>query len=294
MSEFFSREIFSGNFFDLFKAMTLSSVVDIIITAFVIYKILGWIRGTQSEQVLYGILILIVVMQVSDFLGLVTINYVLKNIITVGLLALVIVFQPELRRALGKLGKFGSARRKLINFSFLTNILSPDVSDDDLLESIFVIIDTLKELSATKTGALIVMEREARITDIIDTGVYIDAKISKSLLLNIFYPKTPLHDGAVVIGRDRRRITSAACLLPLTQNKNLNPSIGTRHRAALGMSENSDSLVIVVSEETGVISYCIGGRLSRFVDLKTMETVMKETLLPEDKHNKSKGGKADD
>ncbi len=261
----------------IFRAMDLASVLDIAITTFIIYKIITWIRGTQAEQVAYGILIVLAVTQISDWLGLITINYIFKSIMTVGLLALVIMFQPELRHALTKLG---SSRYNILNMNFLNGMFVKGVSSDVIKEGISVIVDTLKELSATKTGALIVMEREARLTDIINSGVYIDAKISKSLLLNIFYPKTPLHDGAVVIGRDHMRITSAACLLPLTQNKNLSPSLGTRHRAAIGISENNDCIVLVVSEETGVLSYAIGGKLSRFVDLKTVEAVLTDSLVP--------------
>ena len=261
----------------IFRAMDLASVLDIAITTFIKNKIITWIRGTQAEQVAYGILIVLAVTQISDWLGLITINYIFKSIMTVGLLALVIMFQPELRHALTKLG---SSRYNILNMNFLNGMFVKGVSSDVIKEGISVIVDTLKELSATKTGALIVMEREARLTDIINSGVYIDAKISKSLLLNIFYPKTPLHDGAVVIGRDHMRITSAACLLPLTQNKNLSPSLGTRHRAAIGISENNDCIVLVVSEETGVLSYAIGGKLSRFVDLKTVEAVLTDSLVP--------------
>ncbi|MBR6801877.1 MAG: diadenylate cyclase CdaA [Eubacteriaceae bacterium] len=269
--------ITDSRIFDIFRALDFSAVVDILITTYLIYKIITWIKGTQAEQVAYGILIVLAITQVSDWLGFITINYIFRSIMTVGVLALVIMFQPELRHALTKLG---SSRYKIFNMNKFSGLFGQEVSTEAIKSGIAVIIDTLKELSATKTGALIVMERESRLTDIINSGVYIDAKISKSLLLNIFYPKTPLHDGAVVIGRDHMRITSAACLLPLTQNKNLNPSLGTRHRAAIGISENSDCIVLVVSEETGVLSYAIGGRLSRFVDLKTVEALLTDTLVP--------------
>lgn len=271
------ESITQSGFFSIFRALDFASVLDIIITTIVIYKIITWIRGTQAEQVAYGVLIVLAITQISDWMGLITINYIFRSIMTVGLLALVIMFQPELRHALTKLG---SSRYKIFNLNFMNGMFSQGVSGDAVKEGIGIITETLRELSATKTGALIVMEREARLTDIINSGVYIDAKISKSLLLNIFYPKTPLHDGAVVIGRDHMRITSAACLLPLTQNKNLNPSLGTRHRAAIGISENNDCIVLVVSEETGVLSYAIGGKLSRFVDLKTIEAILTDSLVP--------------
>ncbi len=271
------NHITQSGLFTIFRAMDFAAVLDIAITTFVIYKIITWIRGTQAEQVAYGILIVLAITQISDWMGLITINYIFKSIMTVGLLALVIMFQPELRHALTKLG---SSRYKIFNMNLFNGVFGQGVSSDTIREGITIIVDTLKELSATKTGALIVMERETRLTDIINSGVYMDAKISKSLLLNIFYPKTPLHDGAVVIGRDHMRITSAACLLPLTQNKNLNPSLGTRHRAAIGISENNDCVVLVVSEETGVLSYAIGGKLSRFVDLKTIEAVLTDSLVP--------------
>ncbi len=286
--------IAESGIFDIFRALDFAAVLDIGITTFAIYKLITWIRGTQAEQVAYGILIMLAITQFSDWFGLITINYIFKSIMTVGLLALVIMFQPELRQALSKLG---SSRYKIFNMNIFNGLFGQGVSSDAIREGISIIVDTLKELSATKTGALIVMERETRLTDIINSGVYMDAKISKSLLLNIFYPKTPLHDGAVVIGRDHMRVTSAACLLPLTQNKNLNPALGTRHRAAIGISENSDCIVLVVSEETGVLSYAIGGRLSRFADLKTIEAVLTDTLVTvvEKKNRmKVKGGAADE
>ncbi|MBE6037955.1 MAG: TIGR00159 family protein [Anaerofustis stercorihominis] len=285
--------LFNSGIFDIFKAMNIASVIDIAITAFAIYKLISWIRGTQAEQVVYGLVIIFAITQLSDWFGFITINYVLKSFMTVGLLALVIMFQPELRHALTKLG---SSRFKIFNFTILGNILGQDVSAEAVQDVVTTLIDTLKELSATKTGALIVMEREARLTDIINSGVYLDAKVSKSLLLNIFYPKTPMHDGAVVIGSNHMRITAAACLLPLTQNPNLNPSLGTRHRAAIGISEKSDCIVLVVSEETGVLSYAIGGRLSRFVDLKTIEAMLNDAFMPAEKKSlfRSLGGGNDE
>lgn len=268
-------------FADIFNTFTIISVIDILITAFLIYKILDWIHGTQAYQVAKGIAIVLLITQLSDWLGLVTINYILRSIITVGFLALVIMFQPELRRALEKLG---STKFNTVLPSFMKN-----EKDIDSQTAIKEIIDSINDLAESKTGALLVFERDMKLDYIIETGVRMDARISKSLIKNIFFPNTPLHDGAVIVDRDTFKIKAAGCLLPLTQNRNLNKEIGTRHRSAIGISENSDCLALVVSEETGVISYAINGKLSRFIDIKILENLLTETLLPKETNRKGKG-----
>lgn len=273
-------ETINNLFYDIFNTFTLVSIIDIAITAFLIYKIMYWIKDTQAQQVVKGILIVLFLTQLSDWLGLITINYIFKSIITVGFIALIIMFQPELRRALQKLGS--TRFNKMIS-----GLVKPE-KEIDAQTAIHEITESIKELSETKTGALIILERNTKLNDIIETGVSLDSLISKSLLLNIFYPNTPLHDGAVIISREDLRIKGAGCLLPLTQNRNLNKDIGTRHRSAIGMSENSDCVSLVVSEETGVISYALNGKLSRFIDVITLKNLLVETLLTEENKQKSK------
>jgi diadenylate cyclase len=274
-------ETIQSLFSDIFSAFSFISLIDILLTALIIYQILKWIKNTQAQQVAKGIIIVLLITQLSDWLGLVTINYIFTNIITVGILALVIMFQPELRRALEKLGstKFSKLFPNLIRQE--TQLNTKAVINE--------LVESIKELSDSKTGALIIIERDIPLNYIIETGIYLDALVSRPLIKNIFYPNTPLHDGAIVIGNKDLRIKAAACLLPLTQNRNLNKEIGTRHRSALGMSENSDCLALIVSEETGVISYAINGKLSRFIDLKALENLLIETLESEDIHQKEKG-----
>lgn len=253
-----------------FSAMTFMSFFDILITAALIYLILDKIRDTQAMQVFKGVLIVVAATQISGWIGLTTINYILKNLITVGFIAIIIMFQPELRRALEKLGS-----TKLKDF---ISTMSKDTGGIDRSKVIEQVVAAASEMSRTKTGALIVFEREESLKDIIDTGTVIDSVATKQLLINIFTPNTPLHDGAVIIGKDDLRVKAAGCLLPLTQNRNLNQEIGTRHRSAIGISEIKDAVVVIVSEETGVISYALRGKLSRFLDAKALTTVLTEEL----------------
>lgn len=262
-------------FINGFSATTIVSLIDIIITASIIYAILTWIKDSQAIQVVKGVVIIIVATQVSSWLGLTTINYILRNVITVGILALVIMFQPELRRALEKIGS-----TKFRNFFTSFTKDADEAHKEYALEQIVLAVS---EMSKTKTGALIVLERNTKMKEIIDSGTALDSLTTKQLLINIFVPNTPLHDGAVVIGREDMRIKAAGCLLPLTQNKNIKQEIGTRHRSAIGMSEASDAFIIVVSEETGVISYALNGKLSRFLDAKTLMELLNDIYSEEDK-----------
>lgn len=273
-------ETIKNLFYEILNTFTIVSIIDIAITAFLIYKIMDWIKDTQAQQVAKGVLIVLLLTQLSDWLGLITINYIFKSIITVGFIALIVMFQPELRRALQKLGS--------TKFNKMLSGLVKNEKEMDVQTAIHEIVESMKEMSAAKTGALIILERNTKLNDIIETGIRLDSLVSKSLLLNIFYPNTPLHDGAVIISRDDLRIKGAGCLLPLTQNRNLNKEIGTRHRSAIGMSENTDCVSLVVSEETGVISYAINGKLSRFIDLITLKNLLIETLSTEENRQKSK------
>lgn len=225
------------------------SIIDIIIVAFFIYKIFMLIKDTRAEQLLKGLIILLFATAVSKLMGLSMINWILERAQTILLVALPIVFQPELRRMLEKIGRGG--------FLGAVNIWE-DKSEEETLSEI---ARTAHELSLERRGALIVIERQIGLADIVETGIVLDAKISKELLKSIFFLNNPLHDGAVIITEDR--IRAAACLLPLTNNPRVSKALGTRHRAAIGMSENSDALVIVVSEETGIISLAEDGLLKR-------------------------------
>lgn len=271
------KSIISGSF----GTITIVSVIDILITATIIYFILDWLKGSQAMQVIKGVVIILAATQLSDWIGLTTIYYILKNVTTVGIIALVIMFQPELRRTLEKLGN-----------TKIKDFISSLSKDDDNVDKNYIteqVVSAVSEMSKTKTGALIVFERETILKDIIDTGTYLDSATTKQLLINIFTPNTPLHDGAVIIGKNDLRIKAAGCLLPLTQNRNLSQEIGTRHRSAIGISEISDALVIIVSEETGIISYALNGKLSRFLDAKMLTSILNESLNSNTKPLLTKG-----
>lgn len=271
------KSVISGSF----GTITLVSIIDIAITTVIIYLILDWLKGSQAMQVLKGVIIILAATQLSDWIGLTTIYYILKNVTTVGIIALVIMFQPELRRTLEKLGN-----------TKLKDFISSLSKDDDVIDKDYVIeqvVSAVSEMSKTKTGALIVFERENILKDIIDTGTCLDSVTTKQLLINIFTPNTPLHDGAVIIGKNDLRVKAAGCLLPLTQNRNLNQEIGTRHRSAIGISEISDAIVVIVSEETGIISYALNGKLSRFLDAKMLTSVLSESLSSNSKPLIAKG-----
>ena len=230
---------YMGKFIQLIK---VTDLIDIIIVAVLIYQILKMIRETRTMQLVKGVAILLIVLQVSTWLNFTVINYILKNIMQVGLFMVVVIFQPELRSMLEKVGH--SKVGKLIDFS---NI---QMDDEAIQRVIGELVSAVVNLSKTKTGALIVLERETKLGDVGDTGAILNAEITAALLENIFAPNTPLHDGAVIVRDDR--IYSAGCVLPLTSNNNLSRELGTRHRAAIGVSEVSDSVVLVVSEETGI------------------------------------------
>nr|WP_296969939.1 diadenylate cyclase CdaA [Tepidanaerobacter sp. EBM-38] len=245
-------------------------LLDIAIVAFVSYKAIQLIQGTRAVQLLKGLVVLVVSTKLSEWLGLYTINWILRNAMTVGVIALLVVFQPELRRALEQLGR---------GRFFSTPLLG--LGEAEMNKVIDYIASAAEELSKEKTGALIVLEKQTGLNEYIETGVKIEGCVSTELLINIFVPNTPLHDGAVVIRNDR--IMAAGCYLPLTENPNLSKELGTRHRAALGVTEESDAVAIVVSEETGVISVAEDGKLSRYLDIKTLKNMLKDIYEIKDK-----------
>lgn len=256
-------------FQNAFVGFRLIDVLDIVIVAYLVYKILGFIQETRAQQLVRGLVVLGIVFFLSDFLKLYLLNWLLRNFVTMGLFALIVLFQPELRRGLEQLG-----RRNIVSGQFRS------LDKENAIEVVKEIVAAVDDFSATRTGALIVFERETMLNDIIETGTIVDARISVRLLGNLFYEGSPLHDGAVIIRGDR--IHAASCVLPLTEKKNIGRNLGTRHRAGLGVSEVSDALVIVVSEETGVISVAENGNFRRFMDLKSVEKILLGVYMPQE------------
>ena len=249
----------------------LSTSIDILAVAYCIYKILQWVRETKAWTLFKGFMIVILVYGVASLLNLITILWVMEKTFSIGLLAIVVIFQPELRKALDQLGKG----------KYLAFLKSNEKNTADLSASAAEeIVKAAKEFSENKTGALIVIEQAVTVWEPGSSGIQLDAVISSQLLINIFEHNTPLHDGAVVIRHNR--IIAAACILPLTQEE-IGKEFGTRHRAAVGQSEESDAVVLVVSEETGRISMAVGGVLRTNLG----EKQVREMLLRSDK-NKGK------
>lgn len=239
-------------------------IIDIIIVLFLLTKVVKILKGSRAMQLIKGILFLIVITWISSIFNLKILNYILATIMTYGVILLIVLFQPELRRGLEQLG---SSNKWTKYFGFDKDIIAKTKED------IYKIVLAVVELSKKKTGALIVLERDIRLKEIISTGVNMNSEISPQLLVNIFTPKTPLHDGAVIIKENK--IAAAACMLPLASDDDIARELGTRHRAAIGMSKESDAIVIVVSEETGKISIAKEGTL--IADLK--EEALKKILI---------------
>ena len=235
-------------FENIFSGVGITDIIDILIVAFVIYKLLGLIKQTRAEQLMKGVLLLVVATFLSGLFNLHTINWILKGAVTLGAVAILVVFQPELRRALEYMGRSKIVKAPLREMD--------KERGKEITSHIVKAIDTF---SKDRVGALIVFERQTSLSDIIETGTVVDADISEQLLGNIFYEGAPLHDGAVIVRNNR--IVSATCYLPLSDNLELNKSLGTRHRAGVGISEVSDALTIIVSEETGKVSYTYGGKI---------------------------------
>ena len=250
---------------DLVTHIKITDIIDILIIAYLTYKLYELMKETRAEQLVKGIFIIFIALRISEILNLRTFHWILSNTMTVGLMAIIVVFQPELRRILEQLGR--------------TNIISRTNSISKESDTINEVVQASLSLSRQKIGALIVFERKTGINEIIQTGTNLNADVSRELLINIFIPNTPLHDGAVVIRRNY--IKAAACFLPLTENKNLNKELGTRHRAALGITEKSDSLSLVVSEETGNISIAINGKLYRDLSEERLRNMLSINLISE-------------
>ena len=256
-------------FNNIVSSIGITDVLDILIVAFIVYKVLGFIRETRAEQLAKGLVILVIITLLSRLLHLYTLNWILSGVMTVGLVALVVIFQPELRRALEHLGR-----------SRFVNVLD-GVDKEEANRMVLEMVEVIDNMSSSRTGALIVIEGEITLNDIVETGTIIDAAVSTEMIGNIFYEGAPLHDGALIVRGDR--LYAAGCVLPLTQNKQLSKELGTRHRAGIGITENSDAMVIIVSEETGVISIAQNGNLTRFVDVKKIEKTLLGLYFDEDR-----------
>ena len=250
---------------DLVTHIKITDIIDILIIAYLTYKLYELMKETRAEQLVKGIFIIFIALRISEILNLRTFHWILSNTMTVGLMAIIVVFQPELRRILEQLGR--------------TNIISRVNSISKESDTINEVVQASLSLSRQKIGALIVFERKTGINEIIQTSTDLNADVSRELLINIFIPNTPLHDGAVVIRRNY--IKAAACFLPLTENKNLNKDLGTRHRAALGITEKSDCLSLVVSEETGSISIAINSKLYRDLNEERLRNMLTQNLISE-------------
>lgn len=245
----------------MLEAFNLISVIDILIVAFVLYKGMMIIKGTRAVQLIKGLVVLILASLISNWLGLRTVGWILAQLQTVLVVALPVVFQPELRRALEKLGrgKFFARPATILNEEAINKLVEE-------------IVRAVKLISKNSHGALIIIEREIGVNDFIETGIKIDGLVSSEFMVNIFVPKSPLHDGAAIIRGDR--VIAASCFLPLSENPNLSKELGTRHRAGLGLTEQSDALAVIVSEETGVISIAEEGRLTRYLDENTLKEIL--------------------
>ncbi|MGD8192817.1 diadenylate cyclase CdaA [Brevibacillus ginsengisoli] len=254
----------------------LRYAIDILSVTYVIYKLIMLIKGTRAVQLLKGIVVIVVTWLLSKYFELKTLHWLMSQAFTFGVLAVVIIFQPELRRALEQLG-----RGKLFS-------RTQSQSDSSLHKTVQEVAKSVTYMAKRRIGALIVVEQETGLNDYVETGIPIEGKVTSELLINIFIPNTPLHDGAVIIRKDS--ILAAGCYLPLSENPSISKELGTRHRAAIGMSEVSDGVSIVVSEETGNVSLAINGDVRRNLTEEQLTEFLLEQLSPPSK-NKSMGSR---
>ena len=272
----------TGNFdwrklidFGYLRTISFVDVIDILLVAYILYRVMKLLKDTSAERLVKGILVLAVALLIATQAHLNTISYLLKSVFTIAPFMLVLIFQPELRRIIEQLGK-GNVSRLFITTS------DPDAT----AKAIDATVAACGDMSKTKTGVLIVFERTERLGEIVATGTLVDAAPSPELLKNVFFKNSPLHDGAMIV-RDGR-VYAAGCVLPLSGSQNLSRDLDTRHRAAVGMSESADCVLVVVSEETGAISVAIGGMLKRHLSTETLQKVLESELLEEEKPDKNR------
>ena len=261
------------NSFNAMKTAGPMDVIDILIVAYIIYRLMKLLKDTSAARLAKGVIWLLLIFLVATLAGLNTISFILRNSLGLGVTAAIVIFQPELRRLLEQLGKG--------NFSSLLVSANDPVAVEAAINAT---VKACSDMSKSKTGVLIVFERKERLGEIVSTGTVMDAEPSPELLKNIFFKNSPLHDGALIMREGR--ICAAGCVLPLSGNQNLSRDLGTRHRAAVGMSESSDSVLVVVSEETGAISVAIGGMLKRHLSPEVLRKVLEAELITDDKPDK--------
>lgn len=257
------------------RLISISDLIDIAILAYVAYKIIGLLQRTNAAKVAKALLILMVALWLSYQFNLNAINFLLSKAVELGFLALVIIFQPEIRRFLEQIGN------NSVSFS---RFFREDVPVTEMERAIAEIVEAYGEMSKNRVGALTVFERTTDLSNVISSGTAIQSSVSSELLKNIFYPKAPLHDGAVIIRKGK--IAAAACMLPMSESMNLSKDLGMRHRAGLGMSERSDAVVAIVSEETGAISVSISGTLRRHLSPETLGRVLRNELIPKQQNDR--------
>ena len=250
------------------QGFQFSDALDIIIVAFLIYKLLPILRSTGTTKIATVVVTLIVIAWLTGIFKLHTLNWILTQLLAVGFLAVVVLFQPELRRTIDHLGKLN-----------IKKMFSSQKPEQEMVPVVLQTVRACEAMSREKVGALIVFSRDNSLDDYIRTGTVIDGQVSDQLIRNIFFPKAALHDGAMIIREGR--VQAAACVLPLSDSDRLSADLGTRHRAAVGMSEVSDAVVVVVSEETGTISVAVGGMLKRHLAAQTLERLLRNELCPE-------------
>ena len=255
-----------GRYLSLLK---ITDLVDVAIIVFLVYKLLSLVKSTRAENILKGVGIFLLALWLSTALELRAVSYILSHVVEWGILALIILFQPEIRQILERLGS------KNIR---LMRVFRPEKEITELEKAIDQTVVACSELSRTKTGVLMVFERDINLDDIVRTGTELDCTVVSELLKNIFFVKAPMHDGAVIVRHGR--IIGGGCMLPLSRNVNLSRDLGIRHRAGIGMSENSDAVVVIVSEETGSISVAIGGMLKRHLMPETLSQLLRNELMP--------------
>lgn len=252
-------------FLNQIKAFEFTDFIDILMVAVLFYYVYVFIRDRRAGKLAIGVAALILLQILSEFLDLVAMKFILQNIFQIGVIAIVVIFQPELRSMLERVG--GDSLRGLKS-------IGEQKDEQQIARFKNEVCEAVKEMSMTRTGALIVIENSTKLGDVIASGTRINADVSSMLLRNIFFNKSPLHDGAVIIGN--MRVVSAGCMLPLATKDNITKELGTRHRAAIGMSEQSDALIIVVSEETGIISVAYKGTLTRDYDIVKLKVRLDE------------------
>ncbi len=280
MLQFLSNGV--QGFIALMKTFQITDAIDIFVISFLIYNIIKLIRETRAEQLIKGLIILAAAYFLSYQLSLKMVSKLFTNFLQIGLIAVLVVFQPELRRALERIGTSSITKYMAIPTS------STNYDDMEMAQRkcINAVVNAASEFNKSKTGALIVFERETKLGEIISTGTIISAAPTPPIIGNIFFNKAPLHDGAMIMKNGV--IYAAGCILPLTKNNNISIDLGTRHRAALGVSEISDAVVVVVSEETGTISLVVNGQITRNYTKETLQNTLEDYLIPKKEETNEK------